>query len=124
MRGHEAIVAMRKAGQRPAMAWVETDGYNEGLQRMARAGVRPIGQIEVAVTERPQRLDLRCLVDLVVEVSGSDERRVGAIARACVEAGARQVIAIASTTTRRGDDFDVEIDRMTVTNEELSTWPT
>jgi hypothetical protein len=123
MRGHEALAAMRRAGHRPAMAWVETDGYNDGLQRMARYGVRPVAQLEVALTDRPQRLDLRCLVDLVVEVSGSDERRVAAVARACVEAGARQVIAVASTTTRRGDDFEVQIDRMTVTNEGLSEWP-
>lgn len=123
MRGHETIVAMRRRGRRPGMVWLDTDGYYSGLQALARMGFPAQGHVELQPSDAPHRLDLRFLVGLLVEVSGSDERRVAAVARASVEAGARQVIAAWATTVPRGEEFETTTHRMTFTNEELALWP-
>lgn len=123
MRGHEAIAERRRKGHTPAMVWVLTDGYCDGMARLAALGCPMVDHIELKHSDNPKRLDLRCLIGLHVEVSGSDERRVAAVARACVEHGAKQVIAAHLTTTKRGEDIDVTTHRITFTNEELEQWP-
>lgn len=123
MRGHEKIAECRRRGHTPGLVWVLTDGYCDGMARLAAMGCPMVDHIEVKHSDNPKRLDLRCLIGLHVEVSGSDERRVAAVARACVEHGAKQVIAAHLTTTKRGEDFDVTTHRITFTNEELATWP-
>jgi len=123
VRGHEQIAERRRAWHIPPMVWVLTDGYCEGMARLRALGCPLVDHIELKHSDNPKRLDLRCVIGLVVEVSGSDERRVGAVARACVEHGAKQVIAAHLTTTKRGEDFDVQAHRITYTNEEIEQWP-
>jgi hypothetical protein len=121
VRGHEQILADRRNGVHPAIVWVDCDGYNPGFARLATLGCRPRDHLEIGADENPLRLDLRCVVGLLVDVYGSDERRVAAVARACVEHGARQVIA--SHSTFHGKDRIVQTHRVTFTNEELAQWP-
>jgi hypothetical protein len=110
MRGHEPLIALRRAGWKPAMAWVSVDGYSETFTNLSRLGFPPLDAIELAATDSPARVDLRCVIGMTVEVSGSDERRVAATARACRDFGATQVVAMTP-------------DRITFTNEELDKWP-
>lgn len=123
MRGHEQILAARRKGRHPSLVWVACDGYNDGFTRLAALGCRPLDHIELKADENPKRLDLRCVIGLAVDVSGTNEKRVAAVARACVEHGARRVIASHFTTHKRGDDIEVQTHRMTFTNEELEQWP-
>lgn len=123
MRGHERIAERRRHGDKPAMVWVLCDGYSAGMSRLQAIGCALPDVIELKHSDNPKRMDLRCLIGLTVEVSGSDQARVGAVARACVAAGASQVIAVAQTVTPRGEDFDVHTDRISFTNEEVEQWP-
>lgn len=123
MRGHEQIAERRRAGYVPPMVWVLTDGYSEGIAWLRAMNFPLVGHIELKHSDNPKRLDLRCVIGLVVEVSGSDERRVSAVARVCIEHGAKQVIAAYLTTTKPGEDFDLQVHRITYTNEEIELWP-
>lgn len=123
MRGHEPIIAMRRRGRRPGMVWLSCDGYNPGFSAMARIGLPMLNHVELQPVDRPHRLDLRFITGVLVEVSGSDERRVAAVARACADAGARQVIAAWATLAPRGEEFVATTHRITFTNEELASWP-
>jgi hypothetical protein len=123
MRGHDRIAERRRSRDKPAMVWVLCDGYSVGMTRLQALGCALPDVIELKHSDNPKRLDLRCLIGLTVEVSGSDQARVGAVARACVAAGAAQVIAVAQTVTPRGEEFDVHTDRITFTNEEVELWP-
>lgn len=114
---------MRRNGRKPSMVWLSCDGYNAGFTRLAKLGFYPESHVELDMKDSPARVDFRFAVGLVVEVSGSDERRVGATARALVGSGAKQVIAACHTMHRRGEEFEADIDRITFTNEEVSQWP-
>jgi hypothetical protein len=123
VRGHEPIIELRRRGQRPVMIWIDCDGYNPGFAALARMGFPVDDHVELQATDQPHRMDWRFVTGLVVKVDGSQERRVAAVARACAEAGARQVIAAWSTVQPRGEEFDVTVHRITFTNDELSEWP-
>jgi hypothetical protein len=123
MRGHEQLAKRRRDGYVPALVWVLTDGYCDGMARLAALGCPMADHLELKHSDNPKRLDLRCLIGLAVEVTGSDERRVAAVARACLEHGAKQVIAAHVTTTWRGEEPEVTVHRITFTNEELDQWP-
>jgi hypothetical protein len=105
------------------MAWVDCDGYNAGLTRLLAMGLWPDDWLEIRPEENPLRLDLRCLIGLTVNVMGSDERRVAVVARACVDAGAKRVIASWHTLVYRAGEPHCETQRMTLLNEELAEWP-
>jgi hypothetical protein len=123
MRGHEEIAAARRTGAVPALVWVTTDGYNVGFTRLKALGFWPADWIEIEARDNLQRMDLRCVVGLRVNVSGFDERRVGAAARALQGAGAVQVIATNHLVTRRAGEPFCEAHRMTTKNEEIDEWP-
>jgi hypothetical protein len=123
MRGNEEIAAARRRGAGPSMVWIDCDGYNDGFTRLKSMGLWPEDWIELRADENPLRLDLRCVIGLCVNVMGQDERRVGAVARACVEAGARRVIASFATCELRAGEPVHTMQRMTFSNEELAEWP-
>lgn len=91
MRGQERIAEARRGGYRPALIWVEADGYNPGFTRLAQLGFPRQDTLEIEPGENLQRLDLRCVVGCIVDVTGKDQARVAAIARACTEHGAAHV---------------------------------
>lgn len=105
------------------MVWIDCDGYNDGFSRLAGMGFWPEGWIELRADANPLRLDLRCLIGLCVNIMGRDERRVGAVARACADAGARRVIASYDTCEMQAGEPVHTTQRITFSNEELDQWP-
>ncbi len=82
MRGHEKIIAMRKAGSRPAIVFLndfpcKTDWFEFG----EHATVDVSG-------DQPEWLDLRFLVGLKVSITGGNEKRAKRFMEACKAAGA------------------------------------
>lgn len=80
MRGHEALVAMRRAGVTPlsvdirdeAPGWVATEWHHR-FPRCAFLAIRP--------DEPLHSLDLRCVVGLPVQISSASEKRLGELLR-------------------------------------------
>lgn len=125
MRGHVELITLRRQGSRPPMVWVRDGRYMPDAHWRYLRDCGELGDaIELDPEDHPARADLRWATDLVVNLSGTDEMRVGRFARALVDAGARHVIASWATTARRRDgDWDVLTHRMTFSNDELSQWP-
>lgn len=104
MRGHQALIAMRRAGAIPDAVWLGTDAAldprcTDWLDTTPRHA-----QLQLDADESPLRADLRCVVGLLVCVTGSDLQRVRQTRDACIAAMASRVIA---TTTRSvgNDEF-------------------
>ncbi len=92
MRGHEALIALRRRGVRPVWAFVtvgrdHSESCREWHEWMSAA------HIEIQPEDRIQRIDLRCLLGMWVSVSGFDAERVAAAHEACVAASARCVMS-------------------------------
>lgn len=107
MTGERPLLAMRRAGQKPAYVWVSDfdDALLDGLT------VRVSG-------DSPELLDLRFLVGSVAIVEGSDQSRVDRIAAACIAAKASRVIA----STMRRDGYG-RYDSINVSDTEgVMTW--
>lgn len=88
MRGHEAIIAMRQAGKRPAFVFVNdwpcaTDWHLHG----DHATVSTDGDVI-------QLLDMRYLVGLRVSISSENETRAKALLDKCKASGASVVAAV------------------------------
>lgn len=95
MRGHEAIIAMRNAGKRPAIVYLDTMRDTSTLKAWQDwPNVSPaIATVWIQPDDVPHRLDLRFLVGMVVVVTGADSMRVRAVEWAALEAKAERVIA-------------------------------
>ncbi len=120
MRGQEPLVAMRLRGQLPASVTIDVDRalpawlWRDWAADREWAFQRPVhARLVVERGEAAQRLDLRCVIGLTVQVCGDDAERVQAVARACQAAQAQRVI----TAVPVGDDI-----HMTDTEGAL-TWP-
>ena len=101
MRGHEPLVAMRLRGLQPASVHLNANGNSLSVDWTIPAcpGAPLHAELEVDPTETIGRLDLRCIADLTVHLNGSNPERVAALRDACIEAGARRVIACAPDWT-------------------------
>lgn len=86
MRGHEKLIALRKAGKRPSIVFINdflcpTDWFETGGKH-----------VTVSVAGEPlHRVDLRFLVGLTVSAISYDEARAKALLKACQQAGAAVV---------------------------------
>lgn len=104
MRGHEALIALRRSGLRPSLVdidlepcpWRNWADWPEWTT---------VPQIEVQPTDSIRLLDLRFLVGLTVQVSGFDGPRVWAMFEACREAGAARVLAFVQQPVNGGQSF-------------------
>jgi hypothetical protein len=104
MRGHQDLIALRRKGVKPPLVWLSC-GRSDGLRRH-REETGALGEhIEIDEGDIIERLDLRCLVGLAVDVSGDDRGRVLALAKACEEAGASRVIAWWDAWERRAGEW-------------------
>lgn len=87
MKGHDNIIAMRRAGQRPALVFInDYPCAVDWLDRMDHATVDVSG-------DQPEWLDLRFLVGLRVSITGSTEKRAKRLMEACKRAGCVTVAA-------------------------------
>lgn len=82
MTGHEPIIALRRAGKRPATVLL-TDDPN-----MVREG----STVHIAQSENPDLLDLRFIVGVTVQIDGFDWRWIERMAVACERAEAGRVL--------------------------------
>lgn len=103
MKGHQRILAMRRAGLKPLFIWV-SDFENALLD----------GRTVQVAGDTPELVDFRFLRGVTAIVEGSDADRVTRIAQACHQFASR---VIASTIPGH------EVVRVTDT-EGVMTWPT
>lgn len=120
MRGHQPLIAMRMRGRRPDAVFV-TVGTDPSEAWRTWPGANPwseIAQLEVAERERLSALapDMRCLVGLPVQVSGSDRDRTETVAQLAMEAGAKQVFV----ATHNPNTFAVE--HAAFITEDMQQW--
>lgn len=116
MKGHERLIDLRRRGQRPS-GGVLVDASPRGDKwalDWARQGLS-FAVVDIAPTDSLH--DLRFATGLEVDVFGDDERRVGQVAMAFVQAGASRVVA--GSGNGRGETFE----RFAFGNEEVMAWP-
>jgi hypothetical protein len=100
MRGHEALVAMRKAGALPSKNAFVTDMPTplsvmaawerwEAQDQLAQL----LPSIDIDPSDDPARMDWRCLVGLTVHITGFDSNRLDAIVTAIEQCNPKRVIA-------------------------------
>lgn len=87
MHGHEPLIAMRKAGKRPGIVFLnDYPDPCEWAQWGDHATICVHG-------DTPERLDLRCLIGLTVSITGATVERAKRLMEACKSAGAVIVAA-------------------------------
>ena len=108
MTGHELIIAMRRAGMKPGIVWV--NDYPEAT-----------GDISVKLdeTDTPEMLDLRFLIGTTVVCASPNKPRLERIAKACVEAKAARVI---TSLHQQINEYRFEVIEMQ-DSEGHMTWP-
>jgi hypothetical protein len=103
--GLDTLMSLRRSGRKPQRVSLSThiDGHSRLAANVAEMNAC-CGDLCwcVAVTEPANRLDLRALQGLPVEVDGTDPERVEALAQACTQAGASRVIASVVRFDQRG----------------------
>ena len=85
MRGHTGIIAMRQAGKRPGIVFL-----NDFPCQADWAEMGDHATVDVS-GDSPMQLDLRFLVGMRVSITGSTEARAKALAEVCKQAGAAMV---------------------------------
>jgi hypothetical protein len=110
MNGHNALIALRRAGLKPAFVWVADFPCKADWDKWGE-------QPQICVhTDTPELEDFRFLVGITAIVDGQDPARVERIARACA-AHAKRVIS----NVFRSVDGRVELTCIADTDEVL-TW--
>lgn len=97
MRGHDALIALRKQGFKPAGVWIchAEDPSRSWASWSRYAGHERYPEVEILPTEVPDLLDLRFTVGLTVHVSGmKDYAKAKRLHKALVEANAKRVITV------------------------------
>lgn len=114
MRGHEPILAMRRAGAAPISVWVndqgedytpETSASRGWMTRSARACV------ELLPSDNPRTLDLRFLVGMTVHLQSRSERRMQEFIDSAMACGAHRVIGSVTTA----NEYHATVHRVTDT---------
>jgi hypothetical protein len=96
MRGHEALIALRREKKRPQGVWIVHGRSFDCLAWDKSVDTIPYPEIEILPTESPESLDLRFVVGLTVHVSGSPNyHKAKRLHDALVSAGAARVITVA-----------------------------
>lgn len=124
MLGPEYLINMRKRGYKPRSVWVEMLPMNSFAKSLIRPAIKNDIDIhlELRDIETVNRLDLRCLMGLIVYVNGPNDETTQAVADACLKAGATKVIASFFDLSRRERDWLVKMS--TTTPEGVrTTWP-
>lgn len=92
MRGHQALIALRRRGLRPWAAFVSDGADRLGAWRDWQDDLSA-AHFEVQADDNPLTLDLRCLTGMLVFIDSEDRRRLLALHRACIDAGAKRVMS-------------------------------
>lgn len=89
MNGHQQVISMRMQGQRPQRLMVFA-----GPVTLGAVWEDGTPCVDIPPSDNLERLDLRFMVGLPVEVIGGEELFggwLGKVTRACIEAGAKPV---------------------------------
>lgn len=94
MRGYAPLEAYRRRGMKPVLVTIDTDPSMYPKAWATQWPVETPGRARLLVepTESAERLDLRCLLGVSVEVNGTDQRRVREVFDAARDHGASRVI--------------------------------
>lgn len=94
MRGHEAILSMRRSGVTPASVWIDDTGKptsgsdpRTGWQRDTAHA-----QVDVDPTDNPRRLDLRFAAGLTVHLHTDSEARLMAFEESAKSCGVGRML--------------------------------
>ncbi len=127
MRGADRLVSMRKSGHVPAIVWLDAEEdplpFAEGWpddKWLEHAQTH--SHLQLSTGERAVRADMRCVVGLMVYVSGPNAERVHALRDAAIAAKAKRVIASVLTPRGSGEWIAYHLDETTDTAGVL-TWP-
>lgn len=97
MRGHRSLMALRAKGYAPADVWLHVldaePKYRRGTDPETAIDDRVRPFIDIAPSDNPGSLDLRCLLGLQVHLSGTNQSRVGEVMRRLVTFEPSLVIA-------------------------------
>ena len=91
MRGQAPLIAMRLQHRKPTWVSVSTDG-GPWLANHWHEWKGLIPHLLIEPDDVLERLDLRCLYGLQIDVDGGNAARVKAVYEACVQAGAIRVL--------------------------------
>lgn len=93
MRGHQALIDLRREKKRPQGVWISHSPSLDCLLWHQNADTLPYPEIEILPSESPEALDLRFVVGLIVHVSGCDDyEKAKKLHNALVAAKAARVI--------------------------------
>lgn len=94
MRGHRALVEMRRSGQKPHVAFIDCDAGPRALPAWAQwqETTPGVADIDIEAAESLLRIDWRPFIGMVVHVTGTNGARVRGVKDRLVEAGAKRVI--------------------------------
>ena len=94
MRGHEPLIAMRKAGKGPDTVFLDDfpspvarDWHDPG-RRYGEKWPNDLATVELAQDDDPATLDLGFVAGMRVHISSMQEGRAKALSRRCKECGA------------------------------------
>lgn len=90
MRGHEQIIAMRKAGKRPSIVFLNDHECMRGELDWRQYGEHATVEVH---GDQPEWLDLRFLIGMRVSITASSVKRGQRFMDACKRAGAATVAA-------------------------------
>lgn len=108
MRGHHALIAMRRRHRRPAYVWIDTERDQSKAWSDWTETTPLAAQLQIDPDDVPSLLDLRALLGLTVIVSGSDQERVSAVAQAVAQHDPGRLI-VARIGFNRGEVQLIEI---------------
>lgn len=91
MRGHEALIAMRRRGKAPRWVFIDAGDDPHGLHTDWQVETPYRAHVEVAGADLITSLDFRFVVGLSVLITGDDLARLKRIAEACEECEAVRV---------------------------------
>lgn len=95
MRGHEALVAMRRSRVRPETVSIHLGTDHSNAWRDWHQTMPHHAHAEIADDEPLSSLDMRFTVGMFVVITGDDEKRISAVHAACVASGAQRVLSAA-----------------------------
>lgn len=94
MRGHLALLAMRRSGKRPA--FITFTDSSMPFRWDQRPESLPYPDVEIEADDSPELIDIRFVVGLPVVVSIGDEQRMRRVVLAAERAGASRVYGCAA----------------------------
>lgn len=99
MRGHEALIELRRDKKRPQGVWITQKPSIDCMRWDKAIETLPYPEIEILPNEIPESLDLRFVIGLTVHVAAvPDYKKAKRLHAALLEAGAKRVVTVVGDT--------------------------